>query len=281
MHTVLFTKLFGARGVDEIGATAAGLGFDGIDLLVRPGCTIDPGEADRIPHAVERLKSSGLSVPMATTDLTDPASFPVDKVLGACADAGIGLIRLGYWKYDPAAAPYADVRDAARDHLAHLLRLAATHGVRLAIQLHGGTIHASGALTRALLEGHSPAQVGAYPDPGNQVVQDGREDWRLTFELLEPWLACVGVKNGGWFAGTTATQVGQRAWSSDWLGLSDGMVPWPDILGHLNSLTFDGPLSLHSHYELPYEQVLDQTRTDLHYVKRLLTPPTKNGVAGR
>jgi hypothetical protein len=30
-------------------------------------------------------------------------------------------------------------------------------------------------------------------------------------------------------------------------------------------------LSLHSHYEVPYDQVIDQTRTDLRYVKRLLT----------
>ena len=273
MQTVLFTKLFEARPVDEIAETAADLGFDGIDLLIRPGCTVDPEDAGRIAAAVERLKSNGLDVPMATTDLTDPATFPADKVLGACADAGIGLIRLGYWKYDPTRASYVETRDLARQHLAQLQDLAASHGVRLAIQLHGGTIHASGALTRALLDGRLPDQLGAYPDPGNQVVQDGREDWRMTFDLLEPWLACVGVKNGGWFPSGT-TETGQRAWRSDWFGLADGMVPWPDILAHLAETGFDGPLTLHSHYELPYDQVLDQTRTDLRYVKRILTTTT-------
>lgn len=269
MQTVLFTKLFESRPVGEIAETAAGLGFDGIDLLIRPGATIDPAVADQIPRAVEEFRAAGLTVPMATTDLTDPATFPADKVLGACADAGIGLIRLGYWKYD-ATTPYDKIRATARDHLAQLANLAAAHGVRLAIQLHGGTIHSSGALTRALLEGQLPDQLGAYPDLGNQAVQDGREDWRLTFELLEPWLACVGVKNGGWFAGDNKAS-GARAWRSDWLGLADGMVPWPDIFAHLRRTGFDGPLTLHSHYTLPYEQVIDQTRTDLRYVKRILT----------
>ncbi|MEQ7004564.1 TIM barrel protein [Actinopolymorpha sp. B17G11] len=270
MRTVLFTKLFQSSSVGEIGAAAADLGFDGIDLLVRPGTTIDPADARDIPAAVKHLESDGLSVPMATTDLTDPDRFPADAVLGACADAGIDLIRLGYWAYKPDVRSYADTLAEAQRHLARLEEMAAHHGVRLAIQLHGDTIHASGALTRAMLEGHSPEWLCAYPDPGNQVVQDGREDWRLTFEILQPWLACVGVKNGGWFpAGTTGA--GQREWRSDWFGLADGMVPWAEILPHLQAIGFDGPLTLHSHYELPYDQVLDQTRTDLRYVKRLLT----------
>lgn len=268
MRTVLFTKLFGSRGLDEIGPTVADLGFDGVDLLIRPGFSVTPDEADRLPRVVADLRALGLDVPMATTDLTDPANFPTAKVFGACAEAGVGLIRLGYWNYD-GSRPYDGIRDQARRDLDELERLAASYGIALAIQLHGGTIHSSGALTRVLLEGRDPAAVSAYPDPGNQVVQDGREDWRLTFDVLRPWLRCVGVKNGGWFAGTPQDR-GARAWQSDWLGLADGMVPWPEILDHLRTTGYDGLLSFHSHYELPYEQVLDQTRTDLRFVRRCL-----------
>ncbi|GAB3403910.1 sugar phosphate isomerase/epimerase family protein [Flindersiella endophytica] len=259
---VLFTKLFGQRDPGEIGRVAAELGFDGIDLLIRPGCTIDPAEASRIPQLVKEFRASGLSVPMATTDLTDVNAFPVDGVFGACAEAGIGLIRLGYWTYD-GTRRYADLRAEARAHLAELAGAAGRFGVRLAIQLHGGTIHSSGALTSALLEGHDPALLGAYPDPGNQAVQDGREDWRLTFDVLEPWLACVGVKNGGWARQATG-------WESEWLGLADGMVPWPAILTHLRRTGFTGPLSFHSHYTWPYDKVLEQTGADLTYVRDLL-----------
>jgi sugar phosphate isomerase/epimerase len=268
MRNVLFTKLFEARPVDEIGRAANELGFDGIDLLVRSGFTVAPDEPAQIAQAVKALEQQGLNVPMATTDLTDPQAFPAESVMQACADAGIGLVRLGYWKYD-GSRPYEQVRDEARKHLDQLASLAEKANVTLAIQLHGGTIHASGASARVLLEDRDPKTVAAYPDPGNQTVQSGREDWRLTFDLLGPWLAAVGVKNGGWFP-TSVDETGQRRWQSDWLGIADGMVPWADILGHLEGSGFDGLLTFHSHYELPYAHVLDQTRTDLRFVQRVL-----------
>ncbi|HET7095109.1 MAG TPA: hypothetical protein VFI22_16580, partial [Thermomicrobiales bacterium] len=76
-------------------------------------------------------------------------------------------------------------------------------------------------------------------------------------------------KNGGWFPGQIDAN-GQRRWQSDWLGLADGMVPWDDILAWLDEDGFDGLLTLHSHYETPFDQVVDQTRADLRYVRRFV-----------
>jgi sugar phosphate isomerase/epimerase len=271
MDTVLFTKLFRGRTLDEIAEHAGALGVDGIDLLIRPGHQVEPGHPGGLPAATERLRAAGLAVPMATTDLADPAAPGAERLLTACGEAGIGLVRLGYWTYDPNPG-YAPLLDAARRDLAGLARLAERAGVRLAIQLHGGTIHGSGAQTLALLRDHDPALIGAYPDPGNQVVQDGREDWRFTFDVLAPWLCCVGVKNGGWFPRDLAP-TGQRRWWSDWLGIADGMVPWDEILAHLSATGYDGLLSFHSHYEVPLGQALAQTRTDLGYVRSLIGAP--------
>src|SRR5579875_3385773 len=181
MRTVLFTKLFGPRTLDEAAEACADIGFDGIDVLIRPGCTIDPDSVDGLVAAVARVRERGLDVPMATTDITDPERFPTRKIFAACAAAEIDLVRLGYWNYD-GSTPYDTVFDRARRELDQLDALATEYGLTLAIQLHGGTIHASGATTRALLSDRDPARIGAYPDPGNQAVQDGREDWRLTFD---------------------------------------------------------------------------------------------------
>lgn len=268
MRALLFTKLFEGRPVDQISARAIELGFDGIDLLVRRGYTVNPTDAGGIVEAVRQFNEAGLDVPLVTTDITDTSSLPAGRILGECAEAGVRLMRLGYWSYD-GSRPYSEVLSAARRDLDQLEHLARAHQVTLAIQLHGGTIHSSGALAAVLLEGRDPALIAAYPDPGNQAVQDGREDWRLTFDILRPWLRCVGVKNGGWYQGEP-NESGQYRWRSGWLGIADGMVPWDDILGHLATTGFDGLLSFHSHYPLPYEQVLDQTRSDLSHVRRLL-----------
>jgi len=269
MRTVLFTKLFRGVPLDEVGTIIKALEFDGVDLLVRPGHQLEPDGAGAIPAAVRRLETLSLDVPMITTDLSDPAAYPADRVLGNCAEAGARLIRLCYWRYD-AARGYTAAFEEARRHLDILERLARTHGVCLALQLHGGTIHSSAALAVRLVEDHDPALIAAYPDPGDQAVQDGREAWRLTFDLLRPWLRCVGVKNGGWFpSGIGST--GQRGWHGDRLGIADGMVPWDEIVPYLAETGYGGLLSFQSHYEVPLPQALDQTRSDLGYVRRLLT----------
>jgi sugar phosphate isomerase/epimerase len=269
MDIVLFTKLFRGHELEGIATAATDLGVDGIDLLIRTGHQLDPAAPERIPEAVRFLQRQGLRVPMATTDLTDPTRMLAEPLLANCAEAGIGLIRLGYWHYDPQVG-YAAGFETARRQLDELERLAERAGVRLALQLHGGTIHASGCQAAALLAGHDPAHIGAYPDPGNQTVQDGREDWRFTFDVLRPWLCCVGVKNGGWFPAELAAS-GQRHWRSDWFGIADGMVPWDDILDFLTESGYDGLLSFHSHYEVPLTQALEQTRIDLEFVRRQLT----------
>jgi len=268
LKTALFTKLFQGHTVDAISRHAIELGFDAIDLLVRNGFQVAPEEPDSIFPAVAVLEEAGLSVPMATTDLTDPAWHGAERLLWSCAQSGIGLVRLGYWAYDYSAG-YASQLESARRDLHGLAGLAEATGIRLALQLHGDTLHGSGAQAIALLQEHDPRFLSAYPDPGNQVVQDGREDWRFTFDVLRPWLSCVGVKNGGWFASNIDSS-GQRRWWADWLGVADGMVPWDEILDFLAQDEFDGILSFHSHYEAPFDQVLEQTRADLRYVERLL-----------
>ncbi len=276
MQAILFTKLFRGQSVGAMAEAAVDVGFEGIDLLIRSGHQAEPDKPEGIAITVQQLQAAGLKVPMATTDITDPEKWPTERLFASCAEAGINLIRLGYWPYDPGIG-YATIWDSARRNLSDLAAIAQRTGVRLAIQLHGGTIHGSGAQTAALLAEHDPKIVGAYPDPGNQTVQDGREEWQFTFDVLRPWLCCIGMKNGGWFAGEIADS-GQRRWRSDWLGLADGMVPWDDILGELTATGFDGFLSFHSHYEVPLPQVLDQTRTDLNFIRRLITTGTTSNI---
>lgn len=272
MESVLFTKMFRGMDLEDIGSAASELGFDGIDLLIRRGHQVEPDAPDQIAMAVHQLEQHGLTVPMATMDLTDPARFQTEKLFAACADARIRTIRLGYWSYDPKIG-YRVILDKARRDLDTLTQLARVAGVKLAIQLHGGTIHGSGSQTAILLQDHDPLVLGAYPDPGNQVVQDGWEDWRFTFDVLKPWLCCVGVKNGFWFPAHLADS-GQRHWTSDWAGLSEGMVPWDDIMTFLATTGYDGSLSFHSHYEVPFEHVRQQTGLDLAYIRRQIDAAT-------
>src|SRR5215211_8887754 len=103
MDSVLFTKLFLGCDLEMIADTATDIGFDGIDLLIRPGHQLGPNAPEQIGDAVRLFERHGLQVPMATTDLTDPTQLPTTRLLAGCAEAGITQIRLGYWTYDPKA----------------------------------------------------------------------------------------------------------------------------------------------------------------------------------
>ncbi len=89
MQNVLFTKLFRGVNLDELGTTVKTLGFNGVDLLVRPGHQLEPNRAEAIPAAVRTLEALDLDVRMITTDLSDPAAYPADRVLAHCAEAGV------------------------------------------------------------------------------------------------------------------------------------------------------------------------------------------------
>jgi sugar phosphate isomerase/epimerase len=78
---VVFSKHLPDLNYEELGKTAKELGFDGVDLTVRPkGHVLPERAAEDLPRAVDTLRKHGLSVPMITTEITsatDPAANPI------------------------------------------------------------------------------------------------------------------------------------------------------------------------------------------------------------
>ncbi|HXG23651.1 MAG TPA: hypothetical protein VNJ09_03775, partial [Chthonomonadales bacterium] len=77
MHYVFFSKLLREYDIPRLIEALRYTGVDGVDLCVRDGYPIHPGNARKaLPEAAERLRASGLSIPMVTTpgDFTNPTS---------------------------------------------------------------------------------------------------------------------------------------------------------------------------------------------------------------
>ena len=64
----------------ELGRALKALGFDGVDLTVRPGGHVDPKRVTNdLPLFVDAIRHEGLTVPMITTELlsdADPVARP-------------------------------------------------------------------------------------------------------------------------------------------------------------------------------------------------------------
>jgi sugar phosphate isomerase/epimerase len=252
MRLIVLTKPLGTLDPAGLADALAQLGADGAELLVREGSTVDPANPAGIDAVARELSRAGLGLDLVTTDLLE-ADTQAERILAACGAAGVGLVRAGFYRYDPAAG-YHDGVDQARRRLAGLAELAQRQNVSLALQLHHGTLHSSAALALRLTEGLS--DVRFYADPGNQV-KEGSEDWRLMLDLLGDRIACIGVKTATW-----------RGSGFEWLPLADGgVVPWPDILPGLRKRGYTGPLSLHVHY--PATDPVAVLRRDLDRLRDL------------
>lgn len=248
---LVMTKPFGALPPGRLAETLAALGADGAELVVRDGQTVAPAEPARLRAVAAELTRHGLRLGVVTTDLVE-ADATADGILGVCAELGVPLVRLGWWRYD-AGAGYHHILDRARRELAALAGLGRRHGVRLALQLHHGTIHPSAAHALRLTE-----ELAVYLDPGNQAME-GSEQLPMSLDLLGDRVACVGVKNVAW-----------RDTGPDWQPLADGgVVDWPATLRTLRARGYAGPLALHAHY--PTADPVADVGRDLAHLREVIS----------
>jgi sugar phosphate isomerase/epimerase len=257
VRVIVFTKPFGSMSIAELADSMAELGVDGVDLVVRDGQTVTPDDPDGIIAVAGALAERGLALEVVTTSFTEPDEH-AEAIFDACAETGVRLVRAGFFRYDPAQGYQRSLASAQRG-LAGLAGIAADSGVRLAVQLHHGTIHQSAAHALRLISDLDDVLV--YADFGNQT-KEGSEDWRLTLDLIGDRLACVGVKTAAWHSAPDG-------WRPDWVQLSSegGIVPWPEILPGLRERGYDGPLSLHMFY--PASDPLAALRGDLDTLRAL------------
>jgi hypothetical protein len=89
---VYFTKTLRELDVKGLIAFCKEVGLDGLDLAVRPGYPVHPGNVGTaLPEAVRACRDAGLTIGLVTasTDLTDPEGRPAQALFEACGRAGL------------------------------------------------------------------------------------------------------------------------------------------------------------------------------------------------
>ena len=247
MYIVLNSKFFHSLSIPELAVKARELGFDGIDVSVRPGHPVNPTNVETaLPKAVAVWKAQGLLCPLATAPVTlvTPDAPEVEPLYAGCAAAGVPRVKIGFFPFTPGADYWALV-GAARKALAGFARVGERHGVQTVYQIHSGPVLGSNcAGLMHLLRGLDSRWVGAYPDLGHLML-DG-EDYPMGLAMLRDYLSIVAVKD--------AYHAPQPAGSAPpfaprFVPLGRGAVPWRRALGALKALGFDGAFSVHTEYD--------------------------------
>lgn len=272
MEWVMFSKHLDMLGLslEQVGQDMKAMGFDGVDLTVRPGGRIEPHEVEnRLPDAVATLEQIGLSVPMITTGITSLKSPYAEEIFATAADCGISALKLGYWRI-PSPMEFWTVFENAAVRLDGLQGLAMEYGVSANIHMHSGPyLSAYPPVVYMLLEGRDPRAVGAYVDSGHMVIEGGRDGWRQGLIMLGPYINLVALKGYSWVC--ERDESGQRQYDCQMLGFEEAQQDWEQFFQLVKGFDFDGTVSLHSEYgEMNHEELVEQSQADLAFIKQVV-----------
>lgn len=252
----VFTKPWPDSALGTLGEKMRSIGFDAVELPVRPGFQVTPETVRQaLPAAVRAF--SAVDVRVASI-----ASGTGEEVFAACADAGIGVIRI---MVPVLPAGYQATLDETRRRLDVLSERAERYGVRVGIQPHYDDFVADSTGLFYLLQDYEPARIGAIWDVAHDALARKRPEHGL--ELLWPWLLIANLKSAA-YARLGDDDRGDPVWEPVFTDARSGMAQWGRAIDYLRRRRYGGTICLTAEYS--DESGLEaKLRRDLDYAKHL------------
>jgi sugar phosphate isomerase/epimerase len=240
----VFSKHLQWLDYDGMAQVAAEIGFDGVDLTVRPGGHVLPERVEEdLPRAVDAARRAGIEVRMMTTAINDPSDPLTKSILKTAGALGIRYYRMGYYRYrsdTPVQTTLNEIKPKLRD----LAAMNAQFGIAGAYQNHAGNGYVGAPLwdLHLLLKDLDPRWIGSQYDIRHATVEGGTS-WPTTLRLLAPHVNTLVAKDFLW------TQRA-RKWQTENCPLGEGMVDWNQYFSVLDRQRIATPFSLHLEYPI-------------------------------
>lgn len=239
----VFSKHLQFLDYEDMAEAASEIGFDGVDLTVRPNGHVIPERVEQdLPKAVEAMKKAGFDPLMITTAVLDPHD-PIDKlVLTTAEKLGIEFYRMNYYRYLEGKTIPESI-DHFQQKGKELSDFNQSIGLVGCYQNHAGNyMGASIWELWELLKEADNDYLGAQYDIRHATVEGGLS-WQNGLKLIAPFIKTLAIKdfkwvkeNGSWIAQNTP--------------IGEGMVDFSLYFKHLKELKIQVPLSLHLEYPI-------------------------------
>lgn len=272
MPTVcIFSKHLSKIEYTDLGAIAKELGFDGVDLTVRPGGHVNPQmTAVDLVRAIESIRGAGIDVPMITTSLTSPNDPTARPILALSGRSKVSFFKLGYWKYAPGQDILGQLANVRRD-VYGLVSIGRQYGIGAGFHNHSGyNVGEAVWDTQNIIGEMDPRWVGFYFDPCHATAEGGEAGWDISLRLALPRLKMVAIKDFYW------AKVNGK-WIMQMCPLGEGMVNWQKFFATIARAGFTGPISMHMEYT-PKDE-LNAIRKDLEFLRKQLHVAYGGGVS--
>jgi sugar phosphate isomerase/epimerase len=283
------------RNADEVGEAASEMGFDGVDVTVRPyPGHVDPTRvAQDLPPFVNAIRKHGVLVREIACPVMDADSPNAEQILQTASSLGITHYWGAPFRYTPGK-PVMQQLDELKPRVARLAALNAKYKMTAMYHTNEGSNSVGAAIWDLLyvLRNFDPAQVGFHYDLGHMTIGGGNGTWALNLRAAGPYVAGVSVKDSVLETGpaldASAGGRGRGAMPNGWrvrqVPLGSGMINLPELANVLKEISFTGPLEIQAEYPnggaesaqdkitLPREQVLGALKRDLITLRAAFAP---------
>lgn len=233
----VFTKPWKSP-LPELARHVARLGFDGVELPVRPGYPVTPETVStELANAVEILGDAGLKI----VSIAGPTD---EETITACAESGVPVIRICAGMREGESYLEGEARlQGEFDALAPLL---AKYEIILGIQNHYGPRDVCNAMClRHLVERYDPRQIGIVWDAGHNGLEG--EEPESAIDIVWSHLCIVNLKSAYWRR-TNAPEAESAEWEPYWTTGREGRANWPRVAAELRKRAYGGTICLTAEY---------------------------------
>ena len=243
LNVHIFSKHLQFLNWKEASKAAKEIGFNGLDLTVRPKGHILPENVKKdLPKAIKQMNKAGLSCEMITTAIGD-ASNHLDKMVIQTAGAeGVKFYRSNWFKFKKDRSLEASL-EHYKEKVRELGELNSENKIIGCYQNHSGTkVGASFWEVKEILKSVNPAFFGAQYDIRHAVAEGGNS-WSNGVKLLKDHIKTIVLKDFVW------GQVDGK-WKIINVPIGQGMVDFDAYFKLMKKLDLKPPVSLHLEYSL-------------------------------
>ena len=186
------------RDPNEVAQAVIDMGFDGLDITVRPyPGHVDPTRvAQDLPPFVNTIRKHGILVRAITCPITDADSPNAEQILATASSLGITHYWWGTFRYD-TSQPVMPQLDALKPRVEKLAKLNEKYKMKAMYHTYEGDRTVGAAIWDFLyvLKNFDPAYVSFHYDVGHMVVAGGGNTWALNLRAAGPYIGGVSVKD--------------------------------------------------------------------------------------
>jgi L-ribulose-5-phosphate 3-epimerase len=239
----IFSKHLQFLNIQDMTEAAAEMGFDGVDLTVRPNGHVLPERVENdLPKAVEAMRKMGFAPLLMTTAVQDADSATDKLILELAAKLRFQFYRMNWFNY-PDGKSIPESMQLFQQKLKDLSELNKKMGLTGCYQNHAGNLVGSSLWELwELLKNSDQQHMGVQYDVRHAVVEGGLS-WQNGLRLIQSQIKTLAVKDCKW-------EKKNGEWGVEDTPIGEGMVDFKTYFKLLKQYHINVPVTLHVEYPI-------------------------------